>query len=347
MQKHLFLGAALGALLAGSLAASAQEKLGDGMVMYFQMGGTPGGGATLPRTNGAKAAAEAFGVDLREQYSSWHPETMLDQFREAMAATPDCIEIMGHPGEDAWEPLVAQAREQGIIVTSGNASIPRLYEQYQTKGFGYVGVELFAGGYLTGQMMMEHGDLQSGDKAVVYGHFTSGRRQSADGVVAALKEGGLEVDELVISAEVDADFSQAVPVIVAYLDFEPGREGDRHAARWHHQRLCPGPAGRRQAAGRHCRGRHRPRARDHRRPVGWLRHGDPGSAAVLSGLPAGGAVRALEKIWSHRLLGEHRRRGGHAGKHQGAGAADRGRHPLGFSGAGGAPPAPTRLRRSW
>lgn len=220
MRRELVLGAALtGVLLAST--ASAQEMLGDGMVVYFQMGGSPGGGATLPRTNGARAAAEAFGVDLREQYSSWAPETMLDQFREAMAASPDCIEIMGHPGEDAWEPLVAEAREQGIVVTSGNASIPRLYAQHQTQGFGYAGVELYAGGWLTGKQMVDQGGLQAGDKAVVYGHFSSGRRQSADGLADALRDAGVEVDELVISAEVDADYSQAVPVLTAYLDSNP------------------------------------------------------------------------------------------------------------------------------
>jgi simple sugar transport system substrate-binding protein len=221
MRRQLALGAAFGAALLVGAAASAQEKLGDGMVIYFQMGGNPGDGATLPRTNGARAAAEAFGVELREQYSSWHPETMLDHFREAVAGNPDCIEIMGHPGEDAWEPLVDQARQQGIIVTSGNASIPRLYDKYQTQGFGYAGVELYAGGWLTGKQMIEKGGLQAGDKAVVYGHFTSGRRQSDDGLADALRDAGLEVDELVISAEVDADYSQAVPVITAYLDANP------------------------------------------------------------------------------------------------------------------------------
>jgi simple sugar transport system substrate-binding protein len=221
MRRQLALGAAFGGALLVGAAASAQEKLGDGMVIYFQMGGNPGDGATLPRTNGARAAAEAFGVELREQYSSWHPEIMLDHFREAVAANPDCIEIMGHPGEDAWEPLVDQARQQGIIVTSGNASIPRLYDKYQTQGFGYAGVELYAGGWMTGKQMIEKGGLQAGDKAVVYGHFTSGRRQSDDGLADALRDAGLEVDELVISAEVDADYSQAVPVITAYLDANP------------------------------------------------------------------------------------------------------------------------------
>lgn len=201
--------------------ANAQEKLGEGLVMYFQMGGSAGGGATLPRTNGAIAAAEAFGVDLREQYSGWQPEVMLNQFREAVAANPACIEIMGHPGADAWTDLVADARDQGILITNGNASIPGFSELYQSAGYGYVGVELYAGGWLTGQMMVEQGGLEAGDKAVVYGHFASGRRQSADGLADALREAGLEVDELVISAEVDSDFSQAVPVIVAYLDSNP------------------------------------------------------------------------------------------------------------------------------
>ena len=221
MKKALMVAVAGGALVAGMAAATAQEKLGDGIVMYFQMGGAPGGGATLPRTNGARAAAEAFGVELREHYSEWQPETMLDQFREAVAAQPACIEIMGHPGFDAWESLVADAKDQGILITSGNASIEPLYDQFVGKGFGYVGVELYAGGWLTGKKMVEHGSLAAGDKAVVYGHFASGRSASAEGLRDALIDSGLDVDELVISPEVDSDSSLAVPVIVAYLDSNP------------------------------------------------------------------------------------------------------------------------------
>ena len=221
MSKNTLIGAMVAAAMTIGAQNAAAQKLGDGLVMYFQMGGTQGGGATLPRTNGARAAAEAFGVDLREQYSKWSPETMLDQFRQAQASSPDCIEIMGHPGEDAWEPLVADARSQGILVTSGNASVPRMHEAHQSAGFGYVGVELYAGGWLTGKKMVQHGGLEAGDKAVVYGHFASGRSKSAEGVRDALRDSGLEVDELLISNEVDADYSQAVPVIVAYLDSNP------------------------------------------------------------------------------------------------------------------------------
>ncbi|MEE9250781.1 MAG: sugar ABC transporter substrate-binding protein, partial [Alphaproteobacteria bacterium] len=147
-EKRVYSAAAAAALAIALGAASdvRAEKLGEGMVMYFQMGGVPGGGATLPRTNGARDAAEAFGVVLKEQYSAWQPEKMLNQFREAAAADPACIEIMGHPGNEAFEDLVAEARGRGIVVTSGNAPLTKLFELHQMGGFGYAGVDLYTGG---------------------------------------------------------------------------------------------------------------------------------------------------------------------------------------------------------
>ena len=54
----------------------------------MQMGGTQGDASTLARTNGAEAAAKAYNVKLIEQYSGWDPNTMIDQFKQAMAANP-------------------------------------------------------------------------------------------------------------------------------------------------------------------------------------------------------------------------------------------------------------------
>ena len=34
---------------------------------------------------------------------------MINQFKEAMAGNPDCIEMMGHPGNDAFWDLAAEA----------------------------------------------------------------------------------------------------------------------------------------------------------------------------------------------------------------------------------------------
>lgn len=223
-RKKLF-GAVAAAALAvglGAAPASPAEMLGEGVTMFFQMGGSPGGGATLPRTNGARAAAEAFGVDLREQYSNWQPETMLNHFREAVAGNADCIEIMGHPGNDAFIDLVQEARDQGILVTSGNAPLSKLIALHQEQGFGYAGVDLYAGGWLTGKKMVEAGKLQAGDKAVVYGLLAQGERGlSTKGVLESLEDSGLEVDYLEISPEVDADASLAVPIITGYLSSNP------------------------------------------------------------------------------------------------------------------------------
>jgi len=215
--------AALGIVtLAASLPTQAAELLGSGITMYFQMGGNPGDGSTLPRTNGARAAAAAYGVTLKEQYSGWQPETMLKQFREALAASPDCIEIMGHPGHDAFASLVADAEKRGIVITSGNSPLTKLKDQYGGSGFGYAGVDLYEGGKLTAQKMIEYGGLKKGDKALEYGLRAQAERGKSDqGLYDTLKAAGLDVDYIEISPEVDHDASLAVPILTAYIQKNP------------------------------------------------------------------------------------------------------------------------------
>ena len=216
--RTLGIGLISAAAMAVTMATSA---VADPIVMYMQMGGNPGDPSTLARTNGAKAAAAHLGIKLIEQYSGWQPEVMIAQFKEAMAATPDGIEIMGHPGEGAFEALVEEAVERGIIVTSGNNPLPGLEEKYKDKGFGYAGAELYAGGHLTGRTMVKAG-LKKGDKAVVYGLFSQpGRSKSPQGVYDALAEAGLTVEKLDISAEVDHEASLTVPILTAYLESHP------------------------------------------------------------------------------------------------------------------------------
>jgi simple sugar transport system substrate-binding protein len=220
--RNTLLAASAAALaLAVTGPAHAQTKegpLGEGMTMYMQMGGNPGDGATWARQSGAADAAKSFGIRLVEQFSAWAPEKMLDQFREAVAAKPTCIGIMGHPGNGAFADLVAQAREQGIVVTSGNAPLSELFAKYQDQGFGYAGVELYAGGALTAQKMVEQGGLKAGDKALVYGLIGEAERGQSDrGLKETLEKAGLRVDYIEISPEVNADSSLAVPILAAYL----------------------------------------------------------------------------------------------------------------------------------
>lgn len=203
-------------------AANEGEKAADKqLVVYMQMGGNQGDPSTLARTNGAKAAAEALGIKLVEQYSGWDSQKMIDQFKEAIAAKPDGIVIMGHPGEDAMSPLVEQAVGMGIVVTSGNNPLPNIESKFQTKGFGYAGADLHDGGFLTGQSMVAAG-LKSGDEALVYDIWhQEGRSVSSQGVVDALEAAGVKVDKLDVTDDVDKDASLAIPILTAYIQKHP------------------------------------------------------------------------------------------------------------------------------
>lgn len=219
--KFLLAGVAASAIIASAGAAYAADMIGEGLVMYMQMGGNPGDGATLARQTGAAQAAAAFGVELKEQFSAWAPETMINQFKEAVAAKPDCIEIMGHPGGTAFHDIVKGAVDQGIVVTVGNSPMTDLQDEFKTMGMGYAGVDLYAGGALTANYMLGQG-LKSGDEAMVYGVFSQAERgQSEKGLADTLEKAGLKVDRLEITQEINSDTSLAIPVLVAYIQSHP------------------------------------------------------------------------------------------------------------------------------
>ncbi len=204
--------------IAGPVSA---DPIGKGLVMYMQMGGNAGDGATLARQTGAKEASEALGVELKSQFSKWEPETMINQFKEAMAAKPNCIEIMGHPGSVAFHDLVKQAVDEGIVVTDGNAPLTDLQKEFGPKGFGYAGVDLYAGGALTANAMLAQG-LKPGDQAVVWGIFSQAERgQSEKGLADTLEKAGLKVDRLDIPQEVNSDPTLGIPQFAAYIEAHP------------------------------------------------------------------------------------------------------------------------------
>ena len=216
----ILVGVAAAAVAALAAPASA-DPIGKGLVMYMQMGGNPGDGATLARQTGAKQAAEALGVELKSQFSAWAPETMINQFKQALAAKPNCIEIMGHPGSTAFHDLVKQAVDEGIVVTDGNAPLTDLQKEFGPKGFGYAGVDLYAGGALTAKAMLAEG-LKAGDQAVVWGIFSQAERGiSEKGLADTLEKAGLKVDRLDIPQDVNSDPSVGIPQFVAYIQAHP------------------------------------------------------------------------------------------------------------------------------
>lgn len=207
-----------------AMPAMAAEGADDPVEIYFFPGGSPGGTFATVVYNGAKKAAEILGdrVNVHYRWSEWSPQKMVNQFQQAVAANPDGIAIMGHPGVDAYKSFVEEAEEKGIIVTSQNVTLPELEEKYKSKGFGYVGQELYSSGYILGKGCVNRFDLGDGDKALVWGLKSEPTRgQRTKGAIDALKETGVEVDYMEISAAVDKDAANGIPVITGYLQANP------------------------------------------------------------------------------------------------------------------------------
>lgn len=194
----------------------------EGIRIRFSCGGPPGCPFATVVYNGALAAEKDLGPEVECYWSDWSPEKMVKDFKDAIAAKPDGICIMGHPGQDALEPLVDKAFERGIIVTSQNVDLPRIEEKYKEKGFGYVGQELYESGYRLGKAAVERGGLKPGDRALVYGLLAEEiRGLRSKGAIDALEEAGLTVDYLEISADVDRDPHLGTPIVSGYLAGHP------------------------------------------------------------------------------------------------------------------------------
>jgi simple sugar transport system substrate-binding protein len=188
----------------------------------FFPGGAPGGGFETVVYNGALAAAADLGANVEYVWSDWNPEQMVTQLSEAIATQPDGIAVMGHPGDEAYAPLVDEAEAQGIVVTSMNTQLPNLQAQYSSNGFGYVGAILYDAGYSLGSESVSRFGLQAGDKAFVWGLLAqAGRGERTQGVVDALEDAGLEVIYQEIDDATNAEASAGVPVFVGIMSSNP------------------------------------------------------------------------------------------------------------------------------
>jgi simple sugar transport system substrate-binding protein len=204
-----------------SAAASASPAAGggavtgrfcEGMKITFFPGGTPGGGFETVVYNGARAAEAAFGPTVSYQWSDWDPNKMITQFQEAVATGPDGIAVMGHPGDEAFKPLVDDAVSKGILVTAMNTELPQLESTYAANGFGYVGAILYQAGAALANEAMKRGNLQSGDKVFVWGlKAQAGRGERTKGITETLEKAGLNVVYLEIDDATNADPAAGVP----------------------------------------------------------------------------------------------------------------------------------------
>jgi simple sugar transport system substrate-binding protein len=190
--------------------------------IVFFPGGPQGGVFAVNVYNGAVQAQNDLGPKVNYVWSDWDPQKMIQQFREAAATKPDGIAVMGHPGDEAFDPLIDDAVSKGIIVTSQNSELPKVQAKYGANGFGYVGASNYPAGHSLGVQAVKVFGLKKGDRAMVWGLLSQPTRgERTKGVIDALKEAGLTVDNIEIDAATNKDPVAGAPTFSAYVSSHP------------------------------------------------------------------------------------------------------------------------------
>lgn len=203
----------------GSMAAA--NRCAGTKIVFFP-GGPPGGVFAVNVYKGARAAQQDLGANVQYVWSDWDPQKMVAQFKNAVAAKPAGIAVMGHPGDAALKRLVDQARAKGIIVTSQNTELPTIETKYKAAGFGYVGQDLYASGLSLGTEAVKRYGLKKGNRAMVWGLLSQPTRGlRTKGAIDALKKAGLKVDYIEINSQTNADPAAGVPTFSAYVSSHP------------------------------------------------------------------------------------------------------------------------------
>ena len=205
-----------------STSAIAKNDYSCDKKFIFFPGGPEGGPFGTIVYNGAVAAAEHTGCDVDYYWSQWNSDIMIKQFKEAVALQPDGIAIYGFPGDAAMRPIINEAREMGIVITTMNTPLPDLEAELKTTGFGYAGADLFAAGFNLGKKAVEVCGLSAGDKAFVWGLASMPNRgERTKGAIAGVEEMGVEVVYQEIPDNVNSDAAQGTPMYVATYAANP------------------------------------------------------------------------------------------------------------------------------
>jgi simple sugar transport system substrate-binding protein len=209
-----------------SPGAEGTAAVGEKWCSGVNIAAFPGGGQGTPFTNnvynGYRAAEEDLGPDVTYYFSDWNVETMVAQFREALALDPDGMSVMGHPGDAAMDPLIDEAYEADTQVTVVNVELPEALSAHAAEGLGYVGAPNYAAGKRLAEEAVERSGAQAGEKAFVWGLLAeAGRGERTRGIVEGFEEAGLEVVYQEIDPATNADAQAGTPTFTGVIAANP------------------------------------------------------------------------------------------------------------------------------
>lgn len=197
----------------------ATGKWCEGVKLVFFSGGAEGDAFGSIVYRGALQAAEDLGPEVDYVFSGWDTQLMLNQLRETIAAEPDGIAFMGHPGDEAVMPLAEEAAEKGILMMYQNVDVPKVRAEV---GGGYVGTILDPQGYALGVEAIKQLGLEAGDRAIVFGAWGQpGRFYREEATARAFEDAGLVVERIVAQVETATDPSLAIPELTAAYLADP------------------------------------------------------------------------------------------------------------------------------
>jgi simple sugar transport system substrate-binding protein len=204
------------------ISASAETLRDDwcsGVKIRFFAGGAEGDAFASIVYNGAVQAAADTGADVDYVFSGWSSEKMIQQLREAVAAAPDGIAMMGHPGNAAIMPLAEEASNAGIKMMYQNVPVDEAVAKF---GGGYVGAQQNPQGRALGHEAVRRFGLKEGDVAIVLSDWSQEERSQRElGTIQAFEEHGLKVVKLQSPQELGTDPNTGIPVITAAITANP------------------------------------------------------------------------------------------------------------------------------
>ncbi|MBL7646480.1 MAG: hypothetical protein JNK74_09865 [Candidatus Hydrogenedentes bacterium] len=139
----------------------------EGLRIVLLTGGKPGESTQIAVSAGAERARRDLGCQVDVQCTNWDPDLLANLFQQEMAGVPDGICLMGGPESTPLAPLIGDAFQEGITVTSYARPLPDLQSDYSAQGFGFAGPDLKRAGYELISTAVEKHHLSPGSPVLV------------------------------------------------------------------------------------------------------------------------------------------------------------------------------------